>query len=375
MFRKRRCMAFVAATVGMLLAVPQTAEASVGGGNVSIDWSVPGAPSAGLEDITFPITVNPDTAHQVGTYFAQQFSFQENVAGYTGLQPRLNKDGKERLRGVFSLFGAGATTSDPNCHSGADGGDGVSCGVEFDAIYGHTYHLTVKRTGPNTWTGTARDTTTGSTVHIGSYTVPAGSGSIEPSQGGFVEYYAGVASCSTMPRSDVIFGGPTSTASGGLSGTSRANYEYSDCVGESNYQAQQVGNGTHVTRGYLSGPPFDLVSSASGRCLDANGRNNGDLVSIWDCHGGENQQWLLSPEGHLLNNFGCLDAQDHGTTPGTPVRNWECNGGRNQQWKINSDGSVTGVESDLCLGVTGGSTVNGATVELQTCNGSSTQKW
>ncbi|WP_372346816.1 hypothetical protein [Streptomyces sp. KL116D] len=42
------------------------------------------------------------------------------------------------------------------------------------------------------------------------------------------------------------------TDAGGLSGTSRANYEYSDCVGTSNYQAENAGTGTHVTRGFVS---------------------------------------------------------------------------------------------------------------------------
>lgn len=67
-----------------------------------------------------------------------------------------------------------------------------------------------------------------------------------------MEYYAGIPSCAQMPRADVVFGGPTSTSAGGLNGTSRANYEYSDCVGESNYRAENQGSGTHITRGYVS---------------------------------------------------------------------------------------------------------------------------
>ncbi len=247
----RRVTTAAAAAVGLVLALANPA-AAVGGGNVSISWSMPGTPSSGLTNITYPLTVNPATAHQAGIYFAQQYSFQQNVAGYTGLQPRVNSGGKERMNAVFSLFGSGASTTDANCHSGADSGDGVSCAKEFDAVYGHKYALKVARTATDTWTGTATDTVTGTSVHIGSYTVPAGSGNLQSSQGGFVEYYLGITSCSTMPRSDAEFGGPTSTDAGGLSGTSSANYEYSDCVGQGNYQAQQVGNGTHVTRGFVS---------------------------------------------------------------------------------------------------------------------------
>jgi alpha-galactosidase len=39
------------------------------------------------------------------------------------------------------------------------------------------------------------------------------------------------------------------------------------------------------------------------------------------------------------------------------------------------DGTITGVQSGLCLDVTGASTSNGALVELWTCNGQSNQQW
>ncbi|MCF3122984.1 hypothetical protein IPZ68_25260 [Streptomyces arenae] len=248
----RRCAAVAAAT-GLFMAMAGSAHADVGGGNVSVSWQVSGAPAAGLSNLTFPITVNTATAHKSGIYFAQQFGFTNAPdVGYTGLQPRPNSGGKERLSARFSSFVAGTTTSDPLCHEGADGGPGVTCAVDFDAVYGHRYDIRVQRSGGDTWTGTARDTVSGKETHLGSWTLPPGSGNLRGSQGGFVEYYLGIPSCADMPRSDVVFGGPTSTDAGGLSGTSRANYEYSDCVGESNYRAENDGSGTHVTRGFVS---------------------------------------------------------------------------------------------------------------------------
>ena len=64
-----------------------------------------------------------------------------------------------------------------------------------------------------------------------------------------------------------------------------------------------------------------------------------------------------------------------GTAPGTKVIIWTCNGGANQQWNINANGTITGVQSGLCLDVTGASTANGALAELWTCNGGSNQQW
>ncbi|MFE0106222.1 hypothetical protein [Streptomyces sp. NPDC059009] len=245
---------FAAAAAGLLAVTsPAAASASVGGGNVSVSWSIGNTPAAGLSNITFPMTVNKATAHQSGIYFAQQFGFTGAPdVGYTGLQPRPDSGGHERLSARFSSFVAGSTTTDPLCHAGADGGPGVTCAVDFDAVYGHRYDLRVQRSGSDTWTGTARDTVTGKETHLGTWTLPSGSGNLRGSQGGFVEYYAGIPSCAQMPRSDAVFGGPTSTDASGLSGTSRANYEYSDCVGESNYHAENDGSGTHVTRGFVS---------------------------------------------------------------------------------------------------------------------------
>ncbi|GAA3035969.1 hypothetical protein GCM10020229_54160 [Kitasatospora albolonga] len=42
---------------------------------------------------------------------------------------------------------------------------------------------------------------------------------------------------------------------------------------------------------------------------------------------------------------------------------------------MNNDGTVVGVESGLCLDVSGGGTANGTAVQLWTCNGGGNQKW
>lgn len=243
----QRCAVAVTA-LALTFAIPHPAFAA--GGNVAIDWSIPGTPSSGLTDITFPLTVNPGTAHETGLYFAQEFGYKNTKKiGYTGLQPRPDSGGRERLHGVFSYFGAGASSNDSQCKGGADGGDGVSCGADFDGVYGHTYALRVDRTGTDTWTGTATDTVTKTSHHLGTFTVPANSGNLMGWYVGFVEYFLGVPSCSQLLRSDVVFGGPTSTNAGGLSGTSKAAKEYADCIGRAGYHATQVGNGTHIIRG------------------------------------------------------------------------------------------------------------------------------
>jgi hypothetical protein len=121
-----------------------------------------------------------------------------------------------------------------------------------------------------------------------------------------------------------------------------------------------------------------LGATASGRCLDVPGstRTDGTQLDIWDCNGGANQQWTLTPGGELLV-YGdkCLDAQGQGTAPGTVVDLYTCNGGANQQWTLNGDGTVTGAQSGLCLDVVGGATADGSDVDLWSCNGGANQQW
>ncbi|WSP36777.1 ricin-type beta-trefoil lectin domain protein [Streptomyces sp. NBC_01244] len=374
---KRHFTPTALAAAGLLLFASHPATAAVKGGNVSIGWSIPNVPSSGLTNITFPLTVHSGTAHQSGLYFAQMYSFQNNRA-YIGLQPRINKDGKERLRGVFSVFGDGTSTADPNCSSGADGGSGVSCGVEFNAAYGHKYNLKVARTGTNTWTGTATDSVTGTSTHIGTYKLASGSGNLKGYESGFVEYYLKIPSCSMMPRTDVDFLGPTSTDAGGLTGTSKAYDEYQgDCIGKAQYQVTPVGNGARVTRGLAGTSTSLLISKASGKCLDNSGSStvNGNPVAIYSCGSGTNQQWTAYPGGQLTANGQCLSTSGQGTTQGTGVTTWDCTGNTNQQWSFRSDGTLRGVPSGLCLGVVGASTSSGAKTELQNCNGGTGQQW
>ena len=63
-----------------------------------------------------------------------------------------------------------------------------------------------------------------------------------------------------------------------------------------------------------------------------------------------------------------------GTTAGTKVDIWSCDGQSNQKWSLNADGTITGVQSGLCLDATGAGTANVTLLELWTCNGGSNQK-
>ncbi|HEY0500153.1 MAG TPA: ricin-type beta-trefoil lectin domain protein [Kutzneria sp.] len=144
-------------------------------------------------------------------------------------------------------------------------------------------------------------------------------------------------------------------------------------------QPQPLPPGNTTTAPRLAGT--QVRAMAASKCLDVPNSTTtpGAQLQIWSCSGRPNQAWTRTPTGQLtvtLNGVTqCVDAYKHGTTPGTQVTVWPCNGGANQQWRVSPDGTVAGVQSGLCLDVTGKSTADGAQVELWTCNGQPNQRW
>jgi hypothetical protein len=184
---------------------------------VYVQWNVNNIPNGGLRNISFPMLL-AQSPHATGWHFAQQFQFiGNNQVGYIGMQPRPDSAGRPILHAVFSSFIAGSTENDANCSPGADGGPGVSCGVDFSGSYGDTYNLEVVNTGGTTWAGTVVNTATGNRIHIGTWTLPVGTQGIMNSQAGFIEYYpwnaGGHRACNTLPRTAIALGFPSTLGS------------------------------------------------------------------------------------------------------------------------------------------------------------------
>jgi hypothetical protein len=70
-----------------------------------------------------------------------------------------------------------------------------------------------------------------------------------------------------------------------------------------------------------------------------------------------------------------MDAYGQGTANGTRVVIWDCNGQANQQWNVNSNGTITGVQSNLCLDASGQATANDTKLVLWACNSQANQQW
>lgn len=204
-------------------------------------WSVENTPDSGLTDVVFPMNI-ANTQHESGYYFAQQISLtgQEDVA-YTGLQPRPDENGASIVHAVFSSFIDGTTSDDENCSKGADGGSGYSCAVEIPAPYSNTYHLSIKNAGGDTWTGDLVDAVSSNSTHIGTFTLPSGSGGLSGNLG-FIEDYAGH-DAADLPYTNVTIGVPTTTTANAGKGKIDEPYEYGDTKGKVNFDFTQLSDG------------------------------------------------------------------------------------------------------------------------------------
>jgi len=251
----------------------------VDAGNISVSWELDKLSGASpetsrLTNLTFRFNVNKETLHYDGTYFAQQFRF-DNVSsginiGYLGLQPRQDNNGKEYLRAVFSSFISGTKTNDNNCIAGADGGDGASCGITFPATYGHSYAIKVYKTALHTWSGEVQDQMSKEVVHIGSWILPDSVGDLLSSAGGFAEYYAFykpgysqfvVPECSQLAKINVFYGPVTTTDFDGGIGSISNVFEYNsqECIGDAS--------------GFSSQPETVSITMPNGQVLSAEGQN------------------------------------------------------------------------------------------------------
>ncbi|UNI20470.1 hypothetical protein JDV02_006551 [Purpureocillium takamizusanense] len=243
-------MKLMTTLVAVCLAAPSTVLALAGQ-----SWKFEKAPRDGLDDVTFPINMK-NAPHKNGFYFAQSFW----VSGlkhscYIGIQPRYNSKGKTIVHGTFSSFQGGTTSRHPKCSNGADGKAGVSCSVDIEGDYSHTYNVTVEKSGERTWKGTLVDTVTGTATTIGEWTLPAGSGKIKSQQAGFIEYFPWNAHrhepCDSLPKTEVTFFSPTSKTRGASGGSIPRTYEYGGhCVGKVNYSAKKVSSGWNIKLGF-----------------------------------------------------------------------------------------------------------------------------
>ncbi|HEY5990368.1 MAG TPA: ricin-type beta-trefoil lectin domain protein, partial [Streptosporangiaceae bacterium] len=126
-------------------------------------------------------------------------------------------------------------------------------------------------------------------------------------------------------------------------------------------------NGAVSERWFLAG--FGLiVNKASGKCLAGpQSRANGVQLRLRGCDLGSNQTWQ-PPASPVPSGVAgkCMNDKSNAAVAGNPVTILTCDGSERQNWAARDDGTIR--IHRLCLGVSGFSPLNGAAIELESCN-------
>jgi len=210
-----------------LLPEPARPYSVTPGSLAGSDWK---PPSAGLTELTCPITIN-DAPDDAGYFVARQFTFEGGRRGYFGIRPR---QGGKQLP-AFSVFGEGCEEASGLCRPGADGGAGVSCSAWADLRYGRAYNFTIRRdrSDERLWRGIMTDTETEAVTDLGAWRLPIGQGRLSGEwTSSFVEYYKPLPSCSDLPYIDAVLHVPFDRD--GNLGVTNFPHEYGRCKSAAN---------------------------------------------------------------------------------------------------------------------------------------------
>lgn len=126
----------------------------------------------------------------------------------------------------------------------------------------------------------------------------------------------------------------------------------------------------------LSASP--VQSGVPGKCMDDTGNSaaNGNMIEISTCSGGASQKWVLAADGTLRINGKCLDVAGQSLLDGALIQLSACTSGQpSQQWLVGPNGELINANSGRCLDDPGGSAVNGTQLDQQDCYGNVSEVW
>jgi serine/threonine protein kinase len=119
-------------------------------------------------------------------------------------------------------------------------------------------------------------------------------------------------------------------------------------------------------------------SDLSNKCVDI--RGGGDtagsrIVQMWPCSAAPSQVWRWVPDGTLQSQGRCLDLRDGSTQDGTTVQLATCDGSSGQQWIFTPGRDVVNPRSGKCLDIRNTNPADRARLQVWACRGTPNQKW
>jgi hypothetical protein len=124
------------------------------------------------------------------------------------------------------------------------------------------------------------------------------------------------------------------------------------------------------------GDPSTITGYGSNRCIDVTDGNYADSprLQIWTCTAGDrNQQWTFYDDGTVRAFNRCMTAQNGSLTNGTWIVLQSCDGSTSQRFVLNSAHDLT--RGDRCVDAMDEGTASGTKLQLWECGGTSNQKW
>ncbi|MGP4045986.1 ricin-type beta-trefoil lectin domain protein [Streptomyces sp. 2A115] len=120
-----------------------------------------------------------------------------------------------------------------------------------------------------------------------------------------------------------------------------------------------------------------IVSFASSRCIDVlDGRSDsGAPLQIWDCSDDSWQKWTFYTDGTVRSQGKCMQTAGGSTANGAAVQLATCTGGAAQRFDLNERDDLVNTHADKCVDVQDKKTANGTRLQLYTCAGTPNQKW
>ncbi|GAA0924410.1 hypothetical protein GCM10009558_036590 [Virgisporangium aurantiacum] len=118
-----------------------------------------------------------------------------------------------------------------------------------------------------------------------------------------------------------------------------------------------------------------LIGAHSGKCIDAPTFNEGQQLTIYDCHSMINQQWTFVGDGTLRTNNMCMDVAWGSRDNGAAIQIVGCSGNPAQQFVLSAAGDLVNPQSNKCVDVNGWGTANHTVLIQWDCHGGANQKW
>jgi Ricin-type beta-trefoil lectin domain/Putative Ig domain len=125
-------------------------------------------------------------------------------------------------------------------------------------------------------------------------------------------------------------------------------------------------------------PASPIPSGVAGKCVDDrnNASTDGNAVQIWTCSGFDRQKWAVRPEGTLRIHGKCLAVSTGSPLNGAAIDLSSCDSFvASLVWLPGPGGELINGESGKCLADPGSSTTDGKRLRLEDCYGHAGEIW